>query len=69
MADMTPHRCDDACVCPVDGKPLLYSATLDQHACQDPECRNAHGMPDIVQQYMERRFTASLSAPGSARSR
>lgn len=44
---MTVHRCDDWCVCPVDGKPLIYWPAGDQHACQDPDCTNAHGLsPD-----------------------
>lgn len=43
MANL-PHRCDERCVCPVDGKQMFYSATESQHACQDPDCENAHGM-------------------------
>ncbi|NUS01899.1 MAG: hypothetical protein HOV97_04970 [Nonomuraea sp.] len=38
------HRCDDRCVCPVDGLPLLYARRVDQHACQLPDCENAHGL-------------------------
>ena len=42
MADS--HRCDGQCVCPVHGTPLLYSAAVDMHACQDPDCVHAHGI-------------------------
>ena len=38
------HRCDDECVCPIDGKQLIYWPAGDQHACQDPDCVNAHGL-------------------------
>ena len=36
------HRCDERCVCPLDGKPTWYAPSTGQHACQDPECENAH---------------------------
>lgn len=45
---MTEHRCDERCVCPVDGEPLLYSRMLDEHACAHPECVNAHGMDGVL---------------------
>lgn len=38
------HRCDDRCVCPADGLPLLYAPRADQHACQLPDCEHAHGL-------------------------
>ena len=38
------HFCDDACVCPVHSRPLLYWPSGDEHACQDPDCRYAHGL-------------------------
>jgi hypothetical protein len=41
---VTAHRCDDECVCPIDGKPLIYWPAGNQHACQDPDCVNAHGL-------------------------
>lgn len=37
------HRCDNRCVCPIDVKPMFYSAAEGVHACQDPECQFAHG--------------------------
>lgn len=40
------HRCDERCACPVDGKPMLYWPAGGEHACQDPECRYAHGAVD-----------------------
>jgi len=45
-SDVRPfsHRCDDRCVCPADGLPLLYGRSADQHACQLPDCENAHGL-------------------------
>jgi hypothetical protein len=38
--------CDERCVCPVHGTPLLYSPAGDEHACQDVNCRHGHGMKD-----------------------
>lgn len=45
----TWHRCDEACICPLDGKPLIYSPCWDRHACQDPGCANAKGLTDSWQ--------------------
>lgn len=43
------HQCDDECVCPLDGKPLLYAPASNEHACQDPDCANAHGVvPELT---------------------
>lgn len=39
-----PHRCGGKCACPVHGTPLLYSAAVDVHACQDSDCAHAHGL-------------------------
>lgn len=36
--------CDDACVCPVHGTPLLYWPAGDDHCCRDVSCRYGHGM-------------------------
>jgi hypothetical protein len=36
--------CDDRCVCPVHGTPLIYSPAGDEHACRDVNCRHGHGM-------------------------
>lgn len=36
------HRCDEQCVCPVDGKAMWYAPSTGRHACQDPDCVNAH---------------------------
>jgi hypothetical protein len=54
---VTAHRCDEDCVCPADGKPLLYAPARNEHACQDPDCEHAHGVdpPDPLAQYVERR--------------
>jgi hypothetical protein len=38
------HTCDEQCVCPLDGKPLLYAPGWRAHACPDPVCPNAHGV-------------------------
>jgi hypothetical protein len=38
-----PHRCDETCLCAVHGTALIYSPALDDHACQDPSCKYAHG--------------------------
>lgn len=45
-ASRRPHRCDERCVCPLDGKPLLYGLSTDEHACSDPDCANAHGIQE-----------------------
>lgn len=37
------HSCDDRCICPIHGTPLLYSANKDDHACQDVHCKHGHG--------------------------
>jgi hypothetical protein len=39
-----PHRCTPSCICPVHRTRLLYSAAVDDHACQDAECVYADGM-------------------------
>lgn len=46
VAERRAHRCDERCTCPVDGKPMLYWPAGGEHACQDPECRYAHGGED-----------------------
>ncbi|QKV98220.1 hypothetical protein HUT19_41610 (plasmid) [Streptomyces sp. NA02950] len=38
------HWCGAACRCPVHGTPLYYWPAGDLHACQDPNCRHAHGI-------------------------
>lgn len=38
-----PHYCDDACVCFIDGSPLLYNEKTALHACVDMTCHFAHG--------------------------
>ena len=44
-SDVRPHLCDDTCVCPDDGLPLLYCPGTDEHACVNVECANGHGLP------------------------
>ena len=41
--DRRTHRCDEACVCPADGKPMHYSPATSWHACVDGGC--AHAKP------------------------
>jgi hypothetical protein len=36
------HRCDEGCVCPADGLPMVYAPAHGLHACQDPDCDYAH---------------------------
>jgi hypothetical protein len=43
-AAVTPHRCDEWCVCPDHRTPLYYSPAQHDHACQDITCRYGHGM-------------------------
>jgi hypothetical protein len=42
---MTPsrHFCDAACFCPIDGLPLFYARSVDEHACFDIKCKYGHG--------------------------
>lgn len=40
---MTPHACDETCVCPIHETPLIYAPSIDDHACQDIECVFGHG--------------------------
>ena len=37
------HECDERCVCPVHGTPLLFAPGKDDHACQDIACVHGHG--------------------------
>lgn len=46
---MTPHACDETCVCPFHQTPLIYAPSIDDHACQDIECTFGHGMkPQLI---------------------
>ena len=38
------HRCDEQCICPRCGRPLLYWLSGEHHACSDPDCPLAHGV-------------------------
>jgi hypothetical protein len=40
---MSFHQCDEQCVCPVHRTQMLYAPATDDHACQDIECKYAHG--------------------------
>ncbi len=45
MTDLTQdHRCDDSCVCPADGEPLIWAPSHGIHACSRPACKYAHGL-------------------------
>ena len=43
---LKPHLCDDRCVCPVHGTPLIYWPAGDDHACREQDCIYAHGMDE-----------------------
>ncbi|UKZ02844.1 hypothetical protein BOQ63_001540 (plasmid) [Streptomyces viridifaciens] len=43
MTTNKPHRCDESCVCPDHGTPLIYSRYTADHACRDVDCRYGHG--------------------------
>lgn len=36
--------CDEQCVCPVHGTPLIFWPAENRHACRDVNCRHGHGM-------------------------
>jgi hypothetical protein len=56
-----PHECDESCVCPEHGTPLLWSAATAEHACQEPSCRYAHGMEaQLLREYFLRMTTNSM---------
>lgn len=58
---MRPHLCDEDCVCPEHGTPLLWHAPSAIHACQDPACRYAHGLePRLVREYFLRLTTNAI---------
>jgi hypothetical protein len=40
---VSPHRCDETCLCAVHGTDLIYSPAFDDHACQDSSCKYGHG--------------------------
>ncbi|MEV5451299.1 hypothetical protein [Streptomyces sp. NPDC052535] len=40
----TLHQCDELCRCPVHGTALYFAPASNQHACQNPTCRYAHGI-------------------------
>ena len=40
---MTPHTCDETCVCPLHRTPLIYAPSIDDHACQTSACIFGHG--------------------------
>ncbi|MFC8570803.1 hypothetical protein ACFUIW_34105 [Streptomyces sp. NPDC057245] len=43
-AARTLHRCDELCCCPVHGTALYFAPASNEHACQNPTCRYAHGI-------------------------
>ena len=43
-----PHRCDDECVCPRHGTPMIYAPARDDHACQDVNCPYGHGLRALL---------------------
>lgn len=47
------HRCDERCVCEIHDKPFIYWPAGDDHACQDPDCKYAHGVDDVRRAEME----------------
>ncbi|MFF9204292.1 hypothetical protein ACF1AE_21225 [Streptomyces sp. NPDC014986] len=38
------HQCDELCRCPVHGTALYFAPASNEHACQNPTCRYAHGI-------------------------
>ncbi|MFJ3839492.1 hypothetical protein ACIPY6_28850 [Streptomyces sp. NPDC090054] len=66
MTTTHEHQCRSACVCPVHGTPLLYSAAWGDHACQDGSCRygggfRAIGASQLFSLEQARRFRAHTS--------
>lgn len=43
-AERRAHRCDEQCVCALDGLPAYYVPASGEHACQDPDCPAAGGV-------------------------
>lgn len=55
MPELERHRCDERCVCPDHHTQLWWGASQSLHACQDPDCRYAHGLEnhsDYVPEWM-----------------
>jgi hypothetical protein len=56
-SDRLPHTCDDWCVCPIHGTPLIWWPAGNDHACQDVTCEYGHGgirYPLLAVLYRER---------------
>lgn len=48
-----PHKCDEGCVCPECGKPLIYAPSTNEHACPDVDCKYGHGLESkIMEEFM-----------------
>ena len=41
---MSKHYCNESCVCPIDGKLLIYNEAGNDHACLDSNCFYASGI-------------------------
>lgn len=54
-------------MCSIDGKPLYYWRSGDEHACSDPTCANAHGIAWGIHHMLATRHTTvqTLTDPGS----
>lgn len=49
--DELPHRCSDddpSCTCEVHNKPMYYWPAGDDHACQESDCKYAHGANAVI---------------------
>lgn len=45
---LLPHHCDERCICPEHGTQLIYAPSVDDHTCQDCQCRYGHGVNAIL---------------------
>lgn len=61
-----PHRCDERCVCPVHGTPLIYWPAGGDHACQDVNCVYGHGMNELENLALLERFFLPLTPEEAA---
>ena len=63
MATFIVHNCrNHHCVCPIHKMDLAYWPDGDEHFCQDPDCKYAHGYESVLKKEMMEYWT---TGPGS----
>jgi hypothetical protein len=48
---MKRHVCKvETCLCPIHETPMYYSIGMDEHACQNSDCKFAKGYEEVLWQ-------------------